>query len=580
MKTFIIFTVAALVAKSSAECIFSRYGYPCCSGQEVVYVDTEGQLGVKDGQWGIEFGHWCGISSNDTASTEGQTNGPSPIENSPAPLTDTPTTKTVPDAPVTENGPASVDAPAPMDAPMNAPIDVPSPMDAPADIPAPSTDAPSTDAPTTDTPTTKTIPGAPVTDNAPITDTPTTKTITDAPVTGDAPVTDTPTTKTIGDANTGGDVAPSGEQYTHSGNPFAGHEFFINPYYTAEVDQAIANMSDSSLIAMAEKMKEYSNAIWLDTIKNMNDWLETNLKGALAQQSSSGKTVLTVFVVYDLPGRDCHALASNGELLANEADMERYKTDYIDVIESTLKTYNSQPVVLIIEPDSIANMVTNLESTPACAESQTYYMDGHAYLIQKLGVLKHVAMYLDIGHAFWLGWDDNREKAAKVYSEVIASGAPGEVRGFADNVANYTPWEDPELSRGPDTEWNPCPDEKRYLEAISQDFKSAGIKSVYFVSDTSRNGKKTDRTHPGEWCNQTGAGVGARPQASPISGMEYLDAFYWVKPLGESDGTSDESAARYDGYCGHETAMKPAPEAGQWFQEFFEMGIKNANPPL
>jgi len=26
--------------------------------------------------------------------------------------------------------------------------------------------------------------------------------------------------------------------------------------------------------------------------------------------------------------------------------------------------------------------------------------------------------------------------------------------------------------------------------------------------------------------------------------------------------------------------MKPAPEAGQWFQAFFEEGLKNANPPL
>ena len=115
---------------------------------------------------------------------------------------------------------------------------------------------------------------------------------------------------------------------------------------------------------------------------------------------------------------------------------------------------------------------------------------------------------------------------------------------------------------------------------MHKDFTSAGIKSVYFIDDTSRNGHKTDRTHPGEWCNQTGVGIGARPQANPISGMDYLDAFYWVKPLGESDGTSDTSAVRYDGYCGHATAMKPAPEAGQWFQKHFEQGIENANPPL
>jgi len=381
-----------------------------------------------------------------------------------------------------------------------------------------------------------------------------------------------------GGSNEDINVTP-GEQYTHNGNPFSGVEFFINPYYTAEVDAAIAQMSDSSLIAKAEKMKTYSNAIWLDTIKNMQSWLETNLKGALAQQTGS-KKVLTVFVVYDLPGRDCHALASNGELLANDGDLARYKSEYIDVIEGHLKTYKSQPVVLIVEPDSLANLVTNLESTPACRDSEKYYLEGHAYLIKKFGILPHVAMYLDIGHAFWLGWDDNREKAGKVYAKVISSGSPGKVRGFTDNVANYTPWEDPTLSRGPETEWNPCPDEKRYLEAMHKDFKSAGIESVYFVCDTSRNGKKVDRKHPGEWCNQTGVGVGARPQASPVSGMDYLDAFYWIKPLGESDGTSDESAARFDGYCGHETAMKPAPEAGQWFQKHFEQGIKNANPPL
>ncbi|ORX48384.1 putative cellulase [Piromyces finnis] len=371
-----------------------------------------------------------------------------------------------------------------------------------------------------------------------------------------------------------------GAQYTHSGNPFAGHKLFINPYYTAEVDAAIAQMSNSSLIAKAKKMKEYSNAIWLDTINNMNEWLEKNLKYALAEQNETGKTVLTVFVVYDLPGRDCHALASNGELLANDGDWARYKSEYIDVIEEKLKTYKSQPVVLIVEPDSLANMVTNLDSTPACRDSEKYYLDGHAYLIKKLGVLPHIAMYLDIGHAFWLGWDDNREKAGKVYAKVISSGSPGQVRGFASNVANYTPWEDPTLSRGPDTEWNPCPDEKRYIEAMYKDFKSAGIKSVYFIDDTSRNGHKTDRTHPGEWCNQTGVGIGARPQANPISGMDYLDAFYWVKPLGESDGTSDTSAKRFDGYCGHATAMKPAPEAGQWFQKHFEQGLENANPPL
>jgi cellulose 1,4-beta-cellobiosidase len=53
-----------------------------------------------------------------------------------------------------------------------------------------------------------------------------------------------------------------------------------------------------------------------------------------------------------------------------------------------------------------------------------------------------------------------------------------------------------------------------------------------------------------------------------------------VKPGGESDGTSDTSAERYDAHCGLDDALKPAPEAGTWFQAYFEQLVKNANPPL
>jgi len=345
------------------------------------------------------------------------------------------------------------------------------------------------------------------------------------------------------------------------GNPFAIGEFYLNPYYVDEVDKAITQITDSSLKAKAEKMKNYANAIWLDSIDNMNNWLEINLKGALLQQQSFNKNVLTVFVLYDLPGRNCHALVSAGELVTNDSDMERYKTEYIDVIESTLKKYNNQVVVLIIEPNSLVNMVFNVETTPACADAEKYYMDGHAYLIKKLGVLPHVAMYIDVGHAFWLGWDDYREKAVKMFYYVIKSGAPGRIRGFADNIADYIPWEDP-VATGPDNEFNPCPDEKRYLKALYIDFKSANIQDVHFVSDTSRNGNNIDSYHVDNICIVNEIGVGARPQANPIPEMDYVDAFFWIKPLGEVDD-----------YCMHEIK-------DPWVQRQFIQGITNANPPL
>ena len=41
-------------------------------------------------------------------------------------------------------------------------------------------------------------------------------------------------------------------------------------------------------------------------------------------------------VIYDLPNRDCSALASNGELLIAKNGLNRYKTEYIDPIAAIL----------------------------------------------------------------------------------------------------------------------------------------------------------------------------------------------------------------------------------------------------
>lgn len=67
-----------------------------------------------------------------------------------------------------------------------------------------------------------------------------------------------------------------------------------------------------------------------------------------------------------------------------------------------------------------------------------------------------------------------------------------------------------------------------------------------------------------------------RPTAD--TGDSYEDAFVWVKPGGESDGTSDSSATRYDAHCGLSDSWTPAPEAGSWFEAYFEQLLKNANP--
>jgi cellulose 1,4-beta-cellobiosidase len=57
--------------------------------------------------------------------------------------------------------------------------------------------------------------------------------------------------------------------------------------------------------------------------------------------------VAGIFVVYDLPDRDCAALASNGEYKIANNGVANYKA-YIDSIKAQLVTYSDVQVILVI----------------------------------------------------------------------------------------------------------------------------------------------------------------------------------------------------------------------------------------
>lgn len=145
-----------------------------------------------------------------------------------------------------------------------------------------------------------------------------------------------------------------------------------------------------------------------------------------------------LFVVYDLPDRDCAAAASNGEYSVADNGVANYKA-YIDSIVTQLKTYSDIRVILVVEPDSLANMVTNL-SVQKCANAQSAYYECVNYALEQLN-LANVAMYIDAGHAGWLGWSANLQPAATLFAQVYANASsPAAVRGLATNVANYNAW--------------------------------------------------------------------------------------------------------------------------------------------
>ena len=91
------------------------------------------------------------------------------------------------------------------------------------------------------------------------------------------------------------------------------------------------------------------------------------------------------------------------------------------------------------EPDSLANLITNM-NVAKCSGAKTTYLELTNYAITKLA-LPNVSMYLDGGHGGWLGWPANIGPAATMYGKVFTdAGSPPQLRGLAVNTANYNGW--------------------------------------------------------------------------------------------------------------------------------------------
>jgi len=155
----------------------------------------------------------------------------------------------------------------------------------------------------------------------------------------------------------------------------------------------------------------------------------------------------------------------------------------------------------------------------------------------------------------------------------VAGGSSPFIRGLATNVANYNAL----VAATPDpiTSGDSNYDEMLYITNLSPLLISAGF-PAQFIVDQSRSGVQNIRNAWGDWCNIKGSGFGLRPGTSPGSAL--IDQIVWVKPGGECDGTSNTTSPRYDSTCSLSDALQPAPEAGTWFEAFFEDLITNSNP--
>ncbi|MEV0739697.1 glycoside hydrolase family 6 protein [Streptomyces sp. NPDC050549] len=423
----------------------------------------------------------------------------------------------------------------------------------------------------------------------------------------------------------GGGTDPSGRV----DNPYAGAKVYVNPEWSAK---AAAETGGS-------RISNQPTGVWLDRIAAINGvgggmGLRAHLDAALAQKGSGEEVVQ--LVVYDLPGRDCAALASNGEL--GPTEIGRYESEFIDPIAAILadSKYASLRIVTTIEIDSLPNLVTNTGSkataTPQCDTmlANGNYVKGVGYALNKLGAIPNVYNYIDAGHHGWLGWDDNFAPAANLfYQAANAEGATvNDVAGFITNTANYSALKENNFTINDSVngvsvrqskwvDWNRYVDELSYAQAFRNQLVSVGFNSgIGMLIDTSRNGwggsarptgpgattsvdtyvdggRYDRRIQVGNWCNQSGAGLGERPQAAPATG---IDAYVWMKPPGESDGSStaiaNDEGKGFDRMCdptytgnarngnNMSGALPNAPLSGHWFSAQFQQLMANAYPPL
>ncbi len=234
--------------------------------------------------------------------------------------------------------------------------------------------------------------------------------------------------------------------------------------------------------------------------------LRDHLDEALTQKGS-GELVVQL-VIYNLPGRDCAALASNGEL--GPTEIGRYKTEYIDPIAAILADpkYAGLRIVTTVEIDSLPNLVTNTGSrptaTPECdvMKANGNYVKGVGYALSELGDVPNVYNYVDAGHHGWIGWDDNFGASANTFKEAAtAEGATvNDVHGFITNTANYGALKEDHFTidsavngtsvrQSKWVDWNRYVDEQSFAQAFRNQLVSVGFNSgIGMLIDTSRNG--------------------------------------------------------------------------------------------
>ncbi|WP_162181615.1 glycoside hydrolase family 6 protein, partial [Glycomyces tenuis] len=369
-------------------------------------------------------------------------------------------------------------------------------------------------------------------------------------------------------ADTGEDCG-HGDPGPEAANPYEGADVYIDPEWSAQAYSGGATA----------EVAEQATAVWLDSIGAVPGegpsgmGLADHLDVATAQGDD-----LVQIVLHNLPGRDCAALRSYGELGPEEID--RYKSEFVDPIAEIIgdPAYDDLDVVAVVEPYAIPNLAAHTDPSPYATEEcnrmrdNGNYMEGIAYAVTELAAVG-VHNYLDAADHAVIGWQDANPaydefgNAVELFGQLLAMGVdPGDVTGIAANTAGYAATVEPYFDADDvvsgmpveQTHWvdyNSYIDEQGFALDLRDALVGAGFdEDLGVVIDTSRNGwggpdrptatsgssdpttyvdesridRRISKQHR---CNQAGAGLGARPQAEPTADPN-LHAYAWIQPPG------------------------------------------------
>ena len=330
-----------------------------------------------------------------------------------------------------------------------------------------------------------------------------------------------------------------------------------------------------------------------------------------------------VFVVYDIPGRDCSEYSAGGAV-----DESAYQA----WIDSVAGAVGATHAVLLVEPDALGNMPSDCGlPTSSYPFTDTERIAEINDAVIALEADPNTSVYLDGTNSHW-------QAVGNISARLLEAGVQ-QAQGFFVNVSNfqtdaasqdYGSWISDCIAMITDPA-NPAYNQpadcaSQYYPATFTDFSTwslttawyaqnmaGAVATTHYVIDTSRNGQGQNTMQAygaapydqsasvvaalsqGGWCNPPGAGLGVRPTAK--TGVPLLDAYLWAKTPGQSDGQCDAAlgvrAWDYTAYtqpnwptdAAGQALFDPLwgeddPAAGAWFPQQALQLAQNANPPL